>query len=142
MVPADQSAIWAALTDPVLLPQLTPLLTGIEADGDRWRWQVGRISALGVSISPAFTELMRFEPMSLIEFSHQPPPNTREYAGASGSYQLAEVPGGTQLEIDLTLTVELPLPRLSAAAVERVMSATMARTGDRFSKNLSRHLGL
>ena len=40
------------------------------------------------------------------------------------------------------MSVELPLPRLSAPAVERVMRVTMARTGDRFSDNLLRHLGL
>ncbi len=142
VVPADRSAIWDALTDPALLTKLTPLLTGIEADGELWRWQLGRISALGVTISPAFTELMRFDPKSLIEFSHQPPSGTREYAGAAGSYRLTEVSGGTELAVDLTLTVELPLPRLSAGAVERVMSATMARTGDRFAKNLLRHLGV
>jgi carbon monoxide dehydrogenase subunit G len=142
VVPADRSAIWDALTDPILLTKLTPLLSGIDADGDRWRWQLGRISALGVTVSPVFTEQMRFEPKSLIEFSHQAPPKSREYAGASGSYRLTEVAGGTELAIDLTLTVELPLPRLAAGAVERVIAATMARTGDRFSKNLLRHLGV
>jgi hypothetical protein len=38
--------------------------------------------------------------------------------------------------------VDLPLPRTAALAVERVMKSTMARTGDRFSANLLRHLGL
>lgn len=34
LVPARRKRIWAALTDPQLLPQLTPLLVRIEADGD------------------------------------------------------------------------------------------------------------
>lgn len=35
VVAADRADIWAALTDPVLLAKLTPLLTRIDADGDR-----------------------------------------------------------------------------------------------------------
>ncbi len=32
VVAADREAIWAALTDPVLLPKLTPLLRSIETE--------------------------------------------------------------------------------------------------------------
>jgi hypothetical protein len=59
-----------------------------------------------------------------------------------GSYRLTEVPGGTQLAAEMTMCVELPLPRAAAPAVQAVMKATMARTRDRFSANLLRHLGL
>ena len=59
-----------------------------------------------------------------------------------GSYQLAKVPGGTRLAAEMTMCVELPLPRLAAPAVQGVMRTTMAATRDRFSANLLRHLGL
>lgn len=142
VVAADQQTIWAALTDPDLLVQLTPLLTAIEADGDHWRWHLTRITALGVGIAPVFTELMSFTPTSQIRFSHTPPAGVREFAGVEGRYELEPAPHGTHLSVELTMSVELPLPRLSAPAVQRVMSVTMARTGERFSDNLLRHLGL
>jgi hypothetical protein len=140
VVPAGRHRIWAALTDPQLLPKLTPLLVRIEADGDLWRWHLMRISALGVGISPVFTERMRFQPMERIDYSHQPPPGSHEFAGVEGSYRLTEVPGGTRLAAELTMCVELPLPRAAAPAVQAVMRTTMARTRDRFSANLLRYL--
>lgn len=141
VVAADRAAIWAALTDPVLLPKLTPLLKSIDTDGDQWRWHMIRIAALGVSISPCFTERMRFEDGHRIEFAHEPPAGVREHAAAEGFYELTDVEGGTHLAIKLTLCVELPLPKLAAPAVSKVMGVTMAQTGERFSANLLKHLG-
>jgi carbon monoxide dehydrogenase subunit G len=142
IVPADRMAIWRALTDPELLPRLTPLLRRVDADGDIWTWHMARISALGVSISPSFTERMDFAEGSRIGYTHTPPRGTRERAGAEGWYELSDVDGGTVLKISLTLGVELPLPRSATPAVRRVMQATMNRMGDRFSANLLRHLGV
>jgi uncharacterized protein YndB with AHSA1/START domain len=142
VVAADRMQVWAALTDPELLPKLTPLLTGIDADGDLWRWHMVSISALGVSISPAFTERMHFVEGTEISYTHEPPPDTVERTGAEGRYRLTDVPGGTHLAITLTLHVELPLPHSAAPAVRRVMAATMMRTGRKFAANLLRHLGV
>jgi carbon monoxide dehydrogenase subunit G len=142
LVPAERERIWAALTDPELLPQLTPLLVRIEPDGDLWRWQMMRISALGVGVSPVFTERMRFSPVQRIDYRHEPPAGSHEYAGVEGCYRLTAVPGGTRLYAEMTMCVELPLPRAAAPAVQAVMRGTMARTRDRFSANLLRHLGV
>jgi carbon monoxide dehydrogenase subunit G len=142
VVPAERAAIWAALTDPVVLPRLTPLLRSIDTDGDVWRWHLMSISALGVSIAPSFTEQMRFMDGRRIEYAHQPPPGANERTGADGWYELSDVDGGTQLAISLTLHVELPLSRIAAPAVTKVMKSTMQRTGDRFSANLLHHLGV
>jgi carbon monoxide dehydrogenase subunit G len=142
VVAAERSAIWAVLTDPVLLVKLTPLLRQIEVDGDRWRWHLVKIAALGVSIKPAFTERMHFDEGRRIEYSHQPPPGVSERQGAEGYYELADVDGGTHLKISLTLQVELPLPARAAPAVNRVIEATMNRMGDRFSANLLAELGV
>jgi carbon monoxide dehydrogenase subunit G len=142
VVPADRMAIWAALTDPKLLPELTPLLSKIETQGEVWTWHMTRISALGVGVTPSFTERMTFEDGRRIEYTHEPPAGVTERAGAEGIYELSDVEGGTLLKIKLTLHVELPLPRRVGPAVSRVMKSTMARTGDKFSANLLRHLGV
>ena len=141
VVAAGRPAIWAVLTDPVLLPELTPLLRRIDTDGDLWRWHLVRLSVLGVGISPVFTERMRFVEGSRIDYSHEPPPGVTERTGAEGQYLLSDLDGGTLLAISLTLHVDLPLSRLAAPAVTGVMRATMQRMGDRFSVNLLRHLG-
>ena len=141
VVAADRADIWAVLTSPVLLPKLTPLLTGIDADGDTWTWHLIRLSVLGVGVGSQFTEKMIFEEGKSIRYTHVPPPGVVERTGAEGWYELSEVDGGTHLSISLTLNVELPLPRASRSVVQRVMAETMQRTGDRFSANLYRHLG-
>jgi uncharacterized protein YndB with AHSA1/START domain len=140
-ISADREAVWKALTDPDLLPRLTPLLRSVHANGDIWCWRMTRIAALGVGITPSFTEKMTFEDGHRIAYTHQPPRGTKERAGAEGAYELTDIDGGTHLHIDLTLCVELPLPRAAAPAVQRVMRAIMDSTGDHFSANLLRHLG-
>ena len=140
VVKAERKEVWAALTDPDLLPKLTPLLRTIEADGNTWRWHLTKLTVLGIGIAPIFTEQMTFDEPSYIEYSHRPPGKT-ERAGADGWYKLEEVEAGTHLEIELTMHVDLPLSKLAAPAVNRVMSSMMQRTGDRFAANLLRHLG-
>lgn len=142
VVEADRMAIWDVLTDPVLLPKLTPLLTRIDTDGDLWRWHMMKIAALGVSIAPAFTERMHFTHGERIDYEHETPAGAVERTGADGWYVLTDVDGGTRLQISLTLHVELPLPKAAGPAVTRVMNSTMARTGDKFSANLLKHLGV
>lgn len=142
VVDADRMDVWAALTDPELLPKLTPLLKRITTDGDMWCWQLASISALGVSISPSFTERMTFDEGRHISYTHAPPAGTNERAGAEGDYDLSDAAGGTRLTITLTLHIDLPLPRSAGPAVRRVMRATMNRTGDAFSANLLKHLGV
>lgn len=142
-VPAPRHAIWEVLESPDTLAELTPLLDGIAVDGDRWCWQLSGISALGVEIAPSFTEHMTFDPENSIRFAHEPPEGANERAGATGVYTLETIDDDrTHLEIDLTLHVELPLPRVSRKAVERVMSSTMSRTGDVFARRLYTRLGV
>jgi carbon monoxide dehydrogenase subunit G len=139
-ITAAREAVWAALTDPVLLPKLTPLLTSIDADGDVWRWHMMRIAALGVSVAPVFTEKMTFDHGRRISYEHQPPPGTRERAGAHGEYELSDIDGGTHLRIKLSLCLDLPLPRSARGPVTSIIRAMMNRTGERFSANLLEHL--
>lgn len=139
-ISAPREAVWNALTDPELLPQLTPMLESIEAHGTTWRWTMVCISALGVSIAPSFTECMTFEPHQRIAYTHRPSADARERAGAEGVYLLSEIDGGTRLHIELTLTVDLPLPKVAGPAVRTVMGSTMSRTGEKFARNLLQHL--
>ncbi|HEY2205480.1 MAG TPA: SRPBCC family protein, partial [Pseudonocardia sp.] len=138
VVAAERSAIWAVLTDPVMLPKLTPLLRRIETDGDHWRWYLMRMSVLGVGVSSMFTEKMTFHDGRRIEYRHEPPEGTVERTGANGFYDLSDVKGGTHLKISITLHVDLPLSKVAAPAVNGVMKSTIQRTGDRFSTNLLR----
>jgi len=142
VVPAPRQAIWDLLADPSTLAALTPLVTSIEANGDRWRWNMTGIRALGICVAPTFTERMTLRPTEHIGFRHDPPSGTDERASAEGTYDLADVDGGTSLSIDITISVDLPLPRMARGAVEKVMAATMARTGERFAANLYERLGL
>lgn len=142
VVPAPRERIWEVLTDPVLLPRLTPLLRRIEVDGEHWRWHLVGLSVLGVGITPVFTERMTFTEGERIDYTHAPPPGAVERAGAEGWYALADEGDGTRLSISLTLCVDLPLSRLAAPAVRAVMGTTMQAMGDRFSANLLRHLGV
>lgn len=142
LVPAPREEIWAVLTDPDLLCELTPFLKRITADGDRWRWEMAALQVLGVGVSPAFTERMVFDDLERIEFHHEPPAGTTERSGVDGWYQLVEEDGGTRLATSLTITIDLPLPRVSSSAVTVAMRGVMATMGDRFSRNLLRHLDI
>jgi carbon monoxide dehydrogenase subunit G len=139
VVRAGQGALWAALTDPELLPRLTPYLHSIEVDGDRWRWNMVRIPVLGVGVAPSFTERMTFEEPRRIGFTHDPEAG-QEKAGVEGTYLLEEVDDGTRLSIDIDICVDLPLPAVSRGAVERTMRGVIAVMGRRFAANLLRHL--
>jgi carbon monoxide dehydrogenase subunit G len=143
VVGAPATAIWAVLEDPAQLAELTPLVRAIDVVGERWVWHLRGISALGVSVEPTFTERMTFEPCRSIRFAHEPPDGHTERAGAEGVYLLHDLGDGrTSLHIDITLCVELPLPRLSRRAVEKVMATSMQHTGDRFAANLYARLGI
>ena len=142
VVGADQEAIWAALTEPVLLARLTPFLASIETVGDLWHWQLTRIPVLGISVVPAFTERMSFEKPHRIGFAHAPPAGKAERAGVDGCYELAETEAGTRLSIRLSVEAELPLSRLAAPAVQLAMKGVIATMGARFSVNLLHHLGV
>lgn len=140
VVSADRSAVWAILTDPKALPELTPFLNEITTDGDLWRWQMGRIPVLGVSVAPAFTEKMTFEPEERIEFTHAPPNGKPERAAVAGWYKLEDHEDGTFLAVRLEVCADLPLPKMASRSVNGVMTRVMTRMGDRFSANLLRKL--
>ena len=142
VVAAERQAIWDALVDPGLLARMTPFVRSIEAEDDRWFWQMSGLEVLGVGFTPAFTEKMTFSGLERIDFAHEPPPGASERTGVNGWYHLAEADGGTLLRTSLEVVVELPLPRLSSPAVTTAMKGVMATMGDRFSKNLLDHLGI
>lgn len=142
-VPVGPDEIWQLITDPTTLADLTPLVRSIEATGSQWRWALSGIEALGLKVEAVFTERMEFIEQRRITFTHDPSTGSRERAGVEGVYNLT--PRGqkaTDLQVDLTLSVDLPLPSLSRPAVERVLLSTMRATGQRFASNLYEQLGL
>jgi carbon monoxide dehydrogenase subunit G len=140
VVKAPQKDIWAALTDPDLLPKLTPFLRNVKADGDLWTWELQKIPVLGVDLVPVFTERMTFDEPSRIDYAHEEPKGADERAGVNGWYQLREVSGGTELKIRLEVEVQLPLAKAFGPAVRGVMKGVIATMGQRFSANLLKHL--
>lgn len=143
LVPVAAESIWEVLNDPELLAELTPLVDRISANGDVWLWTLAGISGLGIEVAPTFTERMSFAPISRIEYRHEPPTGSSERAGVDGTYLITKVDEQTsELAIDLTLCVELPLPGFSRRMVEGIMATTMGRTGDAFARNLYRHLDI
>lgn len=142
-VPVEAQDIWVLITDPGQLAALTPLIHSIDAEGSSWVWRLHGMEALGLRIDAVFTEHMAFTDQSRIVFTHEPPDGSHERAGVDGVYDLTPVTDNeTELRVDLTLSVDLPLPRLSARAVEGIISSTMRATGHRFAANLYERLGL
>jgi carbon monoxide dehydrogenase subunit G len=137
---SSREKVWDALTDPRLVPKLTPYLHTIDVDGDRWRWNVAKVPLLGKSIGTSFTEVMTFEEPRRIGFKHDPA-LTDEHSAVEGEYVLEESGQGTRVSIDLDVTVDLPFARMTRPAVEGGMRAVMALMGRRFASNLLRHLG-
>ena len=138
---ASRSEVWAALTDADLIAQMTPYVTSIAVDGDRWVWRMGTIPVLGISVAPKFTEVMELHPEERIEFTHDPA-RSEEMTAVEGTYVLADHSGGgTEVSIDLQISCTLPLPGLARPAVERVMAGVVKHMGAVFSRNLLKHLG-
>ncbi|MDX1622309.1 MAG: SRPBCC family protein [Nitriliruptorales bacterium] len=137
VVHAPRQEIWDILTDPDRLAPMVPRIHAIEEIGDRWCWRMRQYNVLGVKFQPSFTERIKTQPPDRIIFTHDPG-QRRENAGAEGEYRLEEVDDGTHLWIEITVTVDLPLPKFVRGAVERVMLYEMGRTGDEFATNLRR----
>lgn len=139
VVAASPEQVWAVLSDPGLVAELTPMVRAIEADGEHWHWRLAGINVLGHRVSPSFTVHMDMEPPRRIDFTHEPV--GREHAGVDGWYALEPAGDGTRLAIRLTVKVDLHLPRLSGPAVRAAMHSVIAAMGAGFSRNLIRHLG-
>ncbi|MCR6032591.1 hypothetical protein GGQ22_14255 [Nocardioides sp. zg-579] len=145
VVLAPAKEIWDVLTDPLLVAELTPLLKRIDASGEHWTWHMTGLDVLGIEVAPTFTERMSYRDLERIDFSHDPPAGASERAGVEGWYALTELPesegGGTRLATSLDITLDLPLPKLSAPAVTAAMRGVIGQMGERFSRNLLAHLG-
>ena len=114
-VPVGRKIIWDIITDPGQLADLTPMIRSIDRRDSVWVWHLHGIEALGVRLEAVFTERMTFVEQEQIVFTHDPPAGTRERAAVEGVYDLtATTATETRLKVDLTLKVELPLPRLCA----------------------------
>ncbi len=138
---SSRSEVWAALTDAELIAQITPYVTSIDVDGDRWTWRMVTLPVLSLSVAPQFTEVMELHPEERIDFSHDPA-RSEETTAVEGTYVLADhAGGGTEVSIDLEIATRLPLPGLARPAVERVMAGVVKHMGTVFSRNLLKHLG-
>ena len=96
------------------------------------------IPVLGKAQQLSFTERMTFAEPDRISFEHAP--EGHERAGVEGHYDLGTAASGTRLAIDLGITVDLPLPRLSRPVVQTTMHGVLEVMGAGFARNLERHL--
>ncbi len=138
-IQVDPVALHEVLVTSKMLARLTPLVASIDVDGERWTWQLVGVNALGINAAPAFTTLMNIDDRRI---AFEPDPTTDERATATGVITVEpDGPAHTVVAIDLTATVDLPLPRMTTRAVQSVMFSTMKAGGARFAENLLRHLG-
>ena len=150
VVDAPPAEVWAALTDPDVVARLTPFVRRIvaadirgagSAPAEHWRWEMTGLKVLGIGVAPTFTERMTYDEPARIDFRHDPPPGGSERSAVEGWYRLEEVVAGTRLTTSMEITVDLPLPRVSAGAVRVAMCRVIDQMGERFSRNLLAHLG-
>ncbi|CAN5360741.1 hypothetical protein BH23ACT9_BH23ACT9_16170 [soil metagenome] len=138
-IKATPEEVWAVLVDPVMLAKLTPLVDTITVEGERWTWRLTTVNGLGLTAAPEFTTVMRLGEGRRIDF--EPDPQSGERATAKG-FLTVDVDGDeTILAIDVTASVDLPLPRMMSKPVRSIMFSTMKAGGSRFARNLLRHLG-
>ena len=96
---SPRSEVWAALTDADLIAQITPYVTGIDVEGDRWTWRLATLPVLGISVAPKFTEVMDLHPQDRIVFTHDPD-RPDEMTAVNGTYDLTDhADGGTDVSI-------------------------------------------
>ena len=139
VVPHARQRVWDVLVDPDLVASMTPMVAGIRAEGELWHWSLHRIPVLGSHHELGFTERMVFDPLTRIDFTHLPRPDER--AGVEGNYALGDAPdGATALAIDLSITVDLPLPRISRPVVQTAIHGVLEVMGAGFARGLERHL--
>lgn len=133
--------VWDVLTDPAAIARLTPMVRSITATDDLWHWQLVNIPVLGQSFELGFTEAMTYEPKSAITFTHAPAGNGTERAGTKGRYDLSDAgKGSTHLRIELTVTVDLPFPRLAKPAIQATMQGVLAAMGSGFGRSIEKEL--
>lgn len=142
VVPIEREKIWAVLTDPAMIARFTPFVSDIHERDGHWIWTMSGLKVLGKGFSATFTEKMTLTDQTRIEFTHDPPHGQSERAAVNGFYELSDVDGGTHLKTSLEVCTDLPLPRVSSAAVRKAMKGVMDGMGDRFSKNLLDHFGV
>lgn len=140
VVTADREQVWAVLSDPAAVADLTPLVRRIDVDGDHWTWSMEEVPGVGISLAPSFTVLLETDEPRRIAFTHDPPEGRRERAGVDGTYLLDEHARGTELEMELVVRVELPLSRLAKPAVTKAMDGVLAGMGRGFSRGLLERL--
>ena len=136
-----RSEVWAVLTDADLIARMTPYVTSIDVDGDRWTWRMGTIPVLGSSVAPTFTEVMELHPEERIVFTHDPA-KPDEMTSVMGTYLPSALAGCAP---DARIYPQRPCtrPRRGGPSppVERVMAGVVKHMGTVFSRNLLRHLG-
>ncbi len=137
-VSRPREEVWSLLRDASTVAALTPGVRSIVDQGDTWLWTLAPVEVVGRTVGLSFTEQMTFSPPAKITFARADKPDER--AGAEGTYLLQESGSQTVVSIDLTVTVDLPFPRLARPAVQAAMQAVISTMGAGFAHNLERRV--
>ena len=131
--------VWAVFASTDRLAALTPLVAEIHDRGEVWQWRMAGITALGITAAPAFTTLMDINEHGM---RFRPDPSRPEVAAAAGEIRVTPVAAEvTDLLLDLTTRVDLPLPAAMRGPVTRVMYSTLKAGGQRFAASFLASIG-
>ena len=137
LVEGTVEQVWEMLTDPEVIARHTPFVRSISVQDDVWVWKLNGIPYPAGQLSPPMRQLMQFTPRTRIDFVPESPYSE---AGAAGRYDVEDRGSHTHLRIEVTVSVDLPLPTLVRGTVETAMAATLTLMGDRFDRGFEREL--
>lgn len=115
-----RTAVWEDVSTVPRIAAAIPEVRRCERNGERWRWELDRYGALGLEVVPAFDVEAAFRPHDRVDF--RPVGDVSEDASGRGWITLADAPAGrTRVEVGVVVEVDVPIPRLLAPALTKIM---------------------
>ncbi|MFT5222092.1 MAG: hypothetical protein ACI867_000389 [Glaciecola sp.] len=131
--------IYAEMADVALLAALIPSVRRCFEVQDRWRWEMKTYRALGLSVTPEFDVDAVFSNEQGVRF--RPVGEVTEGARGEGEIGLTAGRIGadflTEIRIEMTVTVDLQLPRMLGSAVGRIVTREVRQVIDDLADRLA-----
>ena len=125
VVPRDRAFIWKVLSEPANYEALMP---GIESHTETspgvWRWRFAPQGGFGMSVRPTFSVRYELDGSEAVRFSYVPT-SSGEVTAASGAFAVADAARGTRVTMRLDAQLDLPIPRMLARPMGRLIEARM-----------------
>lgn len=139
LIDQEIDEVWSVLLQPDVWVRHTPFLRAITVlDEDHWQWEIAGVAWPGGTIGAVMTERMRRISPRCLTFT-QLPGDRPEVAGADGRFDLSPVLGNrsTLLDVTMTVTARLPLPRSGSAVVQAAMRQVLTQMLKAFVRGLA-----